>query len=245
MKHDECVASGPGSDEGGHRRAEPDKSRFADAELLAGYHRYRRTIEGSGPRLTSLAHGQSPHTLWIGCSDSRVIPEAITDADPGDLFVLRNIANIVPPNGTDDTVGAVIEYAVRHLHVENIIVCGHSGCGGVAALAGQIDSSSEPHLARWIELARPAVERVAAVPTPDADLAVATVKANVLLQREHLLTYPCVEAARDAGSLRVYAALYTLHSGEVLVYSDARQDWVGLEAVPDHQTQMGHPRQHG
>ena len=199
-----------------------------DTELLAGYHRYRQSIAASPSELAVLARAQTPSTLWIGCSDSRVIPEQITDSDPGELFVLRNIANIVPPVGADDTVGAIIEFAVLHLRVARVIVCGHSACGGVAALSSQLDAEVEPHLARWIELARPAVARVAAAALPEAERADALVKANVLLQCEHLRTYPCVAAAQAAATLRVYAACYTLHSGEVLIYSDARQEWVAL-----------------
>ena len=90
-------------------------------ELLAGYGRYRRNIAGNQRKLERLAReGQSPTTLWVGCSDSRVIPEQITDADPGDLFVMRNIANFVPPYGRDDAVGAVIEFAVLQLGVKPV-----------------------------------------------------------------------------------------------------------------------------
>ena len=151
-----------------------------------------------------------------------------TVSDPGKLFVLRTIANIVLPVGADDTVGAIIEYAVLHLRVARVIVCGHSGCGGVAALSAQLDMDAEPHLARWVELARPAVARVAADAVPEAERANALVQANVLLQCEDLRTYPCVAAALTAGTLRIYGAFYTLHSGEVLIYSDRRQAWVAL-----------------
>jgi carbonic anhydrase len=126
----------------------------------------------------------------------------------------------------------VIEYAVLHLHVARVIVCGHTECGGIAALSSQLDAASEPHLAAWVELARPALARVAAAQAPEAERAVAAVKANVLLQREHVLTYPCVAAALAAGTLQVYAILYTLHSGEVLVYNDAQQDWRSLAPPP-------------
>jgi carbonic anhydrase len=204
-----------------------------DPELLAGYHRYRRKIADQQPELAALAQGQSPHALWIGCSDSRVIPEEITDADPGELLVLRNVANIVPPAGTDDSVGSIVEFAVLSLRVGRIIVCGHTDCGGVAALSGQLDQEREPQLARWVELARPAEARVAALDLPGAERAVETIKANVLVQRDRLLAYPCVAAGLRAGTLSVQAALYTLHTGEVLVFSDARQAWLPLPLPPD------------
>lgn len=203
------------------------------SELIAGYHRFRRKVAGQEPAMAERARGQSPGALWIGCSDSRVIPEEITDADPGELFVLRNIANVVPPCGTNNTVGAIIEFAVLRLHVDHIIVCGHTGCGGIAALHGDApDPVTEPHLGLWIELLRPAADAVAALGLPEADRADATSRANVLVQRNNLLTYPCVEAALAAGTLSVSAALYTLASGEVLVYDDETATWAPLPAAP-------------
>jgi carbonic anhydrase len=199
-----------------------------DGDLLAGYHRFRVEIADEAAERARLAAGQQPRTLWIGCSDSRVIPEEITDASPGELFVLRNVANIIPPSGSDDTVGAVIEYAVGHLNVERAIVCGHSGCGGVAALFSSVDAAHDPHLARWVELARPAARQAAEL--PEGERLAAAVRANVLLQREHLLTYPCVEAAVAAGSLRVYACVYQIGTGEVLVYHSPTGAWQSLPA---------------
>jgi carbonic anhydrase len=198
------------------------------SELLAGYHRFRRKVAGQEPALAELARGQSPGALWIGCSDSRVIPEEITDADPGDLFVLRNIANVVPPCGTNNTVGSIIEFAVLRLHVAHIIVCGHTGCGGIAALHDEPDPETEPHLGHWIELLRPAADAVAALGLPEDEREAATVRANILLQRDNLLTYPCVQAATAAGTLSVSAALYTLESGEVLAFDDVDRAWVPL-----------------
>ena len=203
------------------------------SELIAGYHRFRRKVAGHEQAMAELARGQSPDALWIGCSDSRVIPEEITDADPGELFVLRNIANVVPPCGTNNTVGSIIEFAVLRLRVTNIIVCGHTGCGGIAALHDDApDPIREPHLAHWIDLIRPAADRVAAMGLPEAERADATSRANVLLQRDNLLTYPCVEAGLAAGTLSVSAALYTLTSGEVLVFDDDAKTWVPLPTAP-------------
>ncbi len=203
------------------------------SELIAGYHRFRRKVVGQEPAMAERARGQSPAALWIGCSDSRVIPEEITDADPGELFVLRNIANVVPPCGTNNTVGAIIEFAVLRLHVAHIIVCGHTGCGGIAALTNdEPDPVTEPHLGHWIELIRPAADAVAALGLPEAERADATSRVNVLLQRDNLMTYPCVDAALAARTLSVNAALYTLTSGEVLVYDDETGSWVPLPAAP-------------
>lgn len=206
---------------------------FDDADLLAGYHRYRRRVADERVDLAAMAAGQAPRALWIGCSDSRVIPEEITDADPGELFVIRNVANIVPPPGTDDAVGAVIEFAVLVLRVARIIVCGHTGCGGVAALDAGADATAAPQLARWIELARDAQTVPGDAGMPMADRSLAMAKANALLQRDRLRTYPCVADGLAAGTLGVHAALYAVETGEVLVFSDAHRGWRTLSDPPD------------
>jgi carbonic anhydrase len=212
-----------------------------DADLLAGYHRYRRKVADERIDRSAMARGQAPRTLWIGCSDSRVIPEEITDADPGELFVIRNVANIVPPPGADDAVGAVIEFAVLVLRVARIIVCGHTRCGGVAALGDGVDATATPQLARWIELAREAEIVPAEAGTPTEDHAVAMVKANALLQRDRLHTYPCVADGLAARTLSVQAALYAVETGAVLVFSDARRAWLALPDPPDIAPTAGLP----
>ncbi len=107
-------------------------------DAIEGYERFRLEFDRDKAFFKSLAtKKQKPRLLWIGCCDSRVVPSQITSADPGELFEVRNIANCVPPaNAGDDTVGAAIEYALAHLGVDDIVVCGHSGCGGIQALAG-------------------------------------------------------------------------------------------------------------
>jgi carbonic anhydrase len=108
-----------------------------------------------------VSEGQSPDTVFIGCDDARVIPGGVTGAKPGDLFVLRNLANVVPPHGGGErAVGATLEYAVRHLKVNHSILCGHTDCGGIKALDAQLDPLREPNLSRWIEYARPAQTQV-------------------------------------------------------------------------------------
>jgi carbonic anhydrase len=212
-----------------------------DADLLAGYHRYRRKVADERIDRAAMARGQAPRALWIGCSDSRVIPEEITDADPGELFVIRNVANIVPPPGADDAIGAVIEFAVLVLRVARIIVCGHTECGGVAALGAGVDATATPQLARWIELAREAETVAGEAGLPTEDQGVALAKANTLLQRDRLRTYPCVADGLAAGTLSVQAAMYALETGEVLVFSDARRAWLALPDPPDVAPSVGLP----
>ena len=169
--------------------------------------------------------------LWIGCSDSRVIPEQITQAEAGELFVVRNVANVVPPWGMPgNAVGAAIEYAVLHLKVPHIVVCGHTECGGIKALDGHVDANREPQIAQWIELALPAYTEVKAARMPPDSRYVETIKANVLLQSRNLMTYPCVADAVKASQVAIHSWLYDVHSGELLEHSDPSGQWraVGL-----------------
>ena len=200
-------------------------------ELLRGNREFREQFAADREKFLRLAEeGQSPKVFWIGCSDSRVIPEQIVSAGAGDLFVMRNIANVVPPFGTSgDAVGAAIEYAVLHLHVEQIIICGHTQCGGIQALEAHLDAAREPHIARWVEWARPARAQVEASGVPEEERYLETIKANVLLQRKNLATYPCVREAVEAGRLTLRAWLYDLHTGGLVVYDDETQEWT--EAV--------------
>jgi carbonic anhydrase len=202
-------------------------------KLLTGHRRFKERFEDDRERFVRLAEeGQQPQVLWIGCSDSRVIPEQITGAEPGQLFVMRNIANVVPPFGTGDmAVGAVIEYAILHLRVPDVVICGHTQCGGIKTLEGHIDLAREPHIARWVELARPAHTQVEASGVPEEMRHLETIKANVLLQRENLRTYDCVREAIGAGHLTLHGWLYDLHSGDLLAYDDESAQW-GTLALP-------------
>jgi carbonic anhydrase len=171
--------------------------------------------------------GQAPVALFIGCSDSRVPPEVIADAGPGVLFVTRNVANIVPPYGSGEVaVGAVVEYAVHHLHVRQIIVCGHTDCGGIKALDAQPNWDREPHIARWIEHARPAKTKVQASGLPAEECHLATVRENVLLQLEHLRSYDPVREAERAGALALVGWVYHLDTGIVEAYDPQTGGWM-------------------
>jgi len=165
------------------------------------------------------SEGQSPDALYIGCSDSRVVPELLTNSSPGELFVLRNVANLVPVfNDPDSSVGAAIEYAVVHLHVPHIIVCGHYGCGGVkAALDGLDKERGLPSLFEWLSEVRAAAENV----DPALDPAVRwrrAVEESVVFQLGNLPSYPAVASALAAGKLRMHGWVYDLHTGSLSVY---------------------------
>ena len=195
-------------------------------KLLAGHRRFKKKFAATPELFVRLAEeGQDPKVLWIGCSDSRVIPEQITGAEPGELFVMRNVANVVPPAGIGPAVGTAIEFAVLHLRVSHIVICGHTECGGIKALEEQVDVIREPHLARWVELARPALSQVKSSRVPEESRYLETIKANVLIQRNNLNTYRCVREALSTGDLTTHGWLYDLYTGDLLAYDDETKEW--------------------
>lgn len=172
-----------------------------------------------------LGNKQEPHTLFIGCSDSRVVPNMITKTAPGELFTIRNIANIVPPyRKTEEYVSttAAIEYAITEINVENIVVCGHSNCGGCNALFYDEERMKNiPHVKKWLELAAEVKERVKESTLKD-DLQAREWMAeqlNVVLQLEHLLTYPNVKERIAAGTLNILGWHYIIETGEIYNYN--------------------------
>jgi carbonic anhydrase len=199
--------------------------------LLAGIGQFRDHFEQNQERFRRLAaEGQSPEVLFITCSDSRVPPELITRIEPGELFVSRNLANIVPPFGTSEmSMGAVVEYALLHLHVAHIVLCGHTDCGGIKALDAPPDWSREPHIARWIEHARPARTKVEASGLPQEERHLATVRENVLLQLEHLRSYDPVRQGERAGTLSLHGWVYHLETGTFERYDPQTASWAPVK----------------
>jgi carbonic anhydrase len=183
------------------------------------------------------SEGQAPQILFIGCNDSRVIPEAILGARPGDLFVLRTIANVVPPYGIGERgVGATLEYAIDHLAVKHILLCGHTDCGIVNALDASpvsVDPLREPHLAHWIEYARPAQTHVDAYGAGRENRHRAIVEQNVLLQLGNLRTYDVVREALSAGAVVLHAWVYDVFTGRVSVWDSGTEHFVDEDAEPE------------
>lgn len=196
-------------------------------KLLKGNLEFRRTYVSSQREFLHrlVSEGQSPDTLFIGCSDSRVIPELLTGSAPGELFVVRNIANVVPPvRRRGGGVGAAIEYALEALAVDHMVVCGHYGCGGVrAAVEGIHHDPPLPTVERWLENVRPAARRAARALRPGEALLRRAVEENVEEQLANLATYPAVRAALDAGKLVLHGWCFEMDTGRVLVW-DADED---------------------
>ncbi len=172
-----------------------------------------------------LGSGQNPHTLFIGCSDSRVVPDLITKSLPGDLFVVRNIANIVPYYRASSeylSTTSSIEYALLVLNVENIIICGHSNCGGCKALfLDETELNRIPHTKKWLELAKNARAKAESLKKIDNhnDLEGLVEKENIIEQLKHIRTYPLVEDRYSKGLLNIYGWYYDIGTGKVYNYN--------------------------
>ena len=191
-------------------------------KLIAGIHQFQKDAFRSRRELFErLAEGQSPDTLLITCSDSRISPSLITQTDPGELFILRNAGNIVPPYGaSSDGAASTIEYAVAALGVKDIIVCGHTHCGAMKALLQPESLAELPATKQWLshaEITRRIVsENYKHLEGPAR--VTATVQENVLGQLENLRTHPTVAAAIARGKLRLHGWVYKIETGQVFAY---------------------------
>jgi len=177
---------------------------------------------------------QKPHTLFIGCSDSRVVPNLITRTLPGELFVIRNIANIVPMHRISNeflATTSAVEYAVQVLNVENIIVCGHSNCGGCNAIyMDEKQTADIPHTRKWLELMGKVKEQVATLRTNDElERTVLTEQLNIVEQMNHLMTYPYIKERYEAEKINVLGWYYIIETGEVFNYDREKRRFEKIE----------------
>ena len=174
--------------------------------------------------------GQRPATLFIGCSDSRVVPYLLTGSGPGELFMVRNVGNLVPPfdasQGFHGTAAA-IEFAVLTLKVREIVICGHSHCGAIRALYADPDPAT-PHTNRWLDLARDAALPV----QPAAEALRRTEQRSVALQMDRLMSYPMVAEEVEAGRLALHGWHYIIEDGTILVLDVERGEFVSPEVPP-------------
>jgi carbonic anhydrase len=201
-------------------------------ELIEGLRRFRRD---SFPRFREhyerlVADGQRPSTLFVGCSDSRVVPALLTDSAPGELFVVRNIGNLIPPFEPDagyHGTSAAIEFAALVLGVRDIVVCGHSHCGAIAALYTLPDPAT-PHISRWLDLAR-----AAALPgAPGEEVLRRTEKRSIVLQLERLMGYPMVRERVERGDLCLHGWYYVIDQGSVEILDLASGAFAPLPGEP-------------
>lgn len=173
-----------------------------------------------------LAHGQSPDCLFIACSDSRVVPNLFASTNPGDLFVMRNVGNMVAPSDaaglslSDRSEGAALEFSLLTLPVKDIVVCGHSGCGAMKAVLKGYNDQKTPNLSSWLDVGRPALAaferggKLGEGLAPEDRLS----QYNVLQQLEHLRTYPVVRERLEAGTLRMHGWWFDIGQARVHAY---------------------------
>ncbi|MBX9877308.1 MAG: carbonic anhydrase [Candidatus Obscuribacterales bacterium] len=204
-------------------------------KLIQGLHHFQSYVFESRKSLFErLDKGQHPEVLFITCSDSRIDPNLITNTDPGDLFVLRNAGNIIPPYGAINSgEAATIEFAVSALKVKDIIVCGHSSCGAIKGLLEPQLLEDLPTVKSWLSHAE-ATRRIIKENYGDLDedkkLNVA-IQENVLVQIENLRTHPSVASRLSGGHLRIHAWTYKFQTGEVFSYSENGQFLPATEVV--------------
>jgi carbonic anhydrase len=203
-------------------------------KLAAGIHHFQANFFASNRQLfEQLAKtGQSPETLFITCCDSRVVPNLITTAAPGELFIVRNVGNIVPSasRGVLGGVSAAIEYALEVLEVSQVIVCGHTNCGAIEAIVHPERVSHLPNVARWLRESSSVPQLIAeryGDLQGEAQLT-AAVEENVLVQLENLRTFDFVTRRLERGALKISGWVFKIATGEVFDYDPLAEQFVRL-----------------
>ncbi|WP_298751436.1 carbonic anhydrase [uncultured Arcobacter sp.] len=183
----------------------------------------------------SVKEGQKPEVLFIGCSDSRVTPDLMLDSQPGDMFIMRNVGNFVPPYKLDEDfhgTAAAIEFAVSVLHVKNIIVCGHSHCGACKALYDDIvDDPTMIHVKVWLKLGEKAKERTLKNQkfTTKEGMYRATERNSIRHQLDNLLTYPEVKKRVETNELMIHGWYYDIETGNIDYYDKSQDNFKPLK----------------
>jgi len=207
--------------------------------LLRGNDLFKKSyFKKNEKELLDLAeNGQHPKALFIGCADSRVVPNLITNSAPGDLFVIRNVGNFVAPFKPDEdfhSTASGIEYAVSALHVSEIIICGHTHCGAIEALYSGVDTSAFIHTRKWLTLGEKAKSLAVLAMGEQSDkteLLRLTEKLSVVTQIENLLTYPYVKEGVDNDTLHIHGWVYDIETGEIEYYDPDKRVFQSLTAL--------------
>lgn len=192
-------------------------------KLITGLRHFQSHLfESHRALFERLGEGQNPEVLFITCSDSRINPNLLTNTAPGDLFILRNAGNIIPPHGSGNTgEAATIEFAITALGVKDIIVCGHSACGAVKGMLNPDKLDSMPAVKSWLTYAD-ATRRIVNENyghLGEEDMLNVAIQENVLVQIENLRTLPSVAAGLVSGKIKIHGWTYKFQTGEVFCYS--------------------------
>lgn len=204
-------------------------------KLLQGIVEFRKNFTDENRALfAKLALGQKPDALFIACSDSRVVPNLFASTNPGDLFVLRNVGNLIPPvsaSFTDNSALAVIEFAVFSLNVSDIIICGHSECGAMQALIDGIDTLSCSHLESWLKHGKASFDKVKDGFTINPSLSEhdQLSQVNVLQQMEHIISYPFIRERMEKKQLRVHGWWFDIAQADVYSYEPDLQQFILID----------------
>jgi len=196
-------------------------------QLLDGFKRFQTQYFGDDSRLyASMKDGQPAKTLMIACCDSRVDPAILTDCNPGDLFIVRNVANLVPPceqGGDYHGTSAALEFAVNNLEVENIIIMGHAGCGGIKALWESDDkaSATSKFIHPWVSIANPAKIWVRnALPRSSSDVQIKACEQRAILESlTNLMTFSCIRERVEQGVLSLHGWYFDIPEGDLLCFN--------------------------
>jgi carbonic anhydrase len=205
-------------------------------EYAQGNNLFRAYFKKNKDSLLQLVKsGQSPKALFIGCSDSRVIPDMIIQSNPGDLFVIRNVGNFVPPFKVDNdfhATAAGIEYAVDVLEVQEIIICGHTHCGACKCLFTDMTNENLIHTKKWLELGHSAKTSAIlslGINAPQEDLLRLTEKLSIIKQIENILTYPSVKQKFENGDIHIHGWYYDIETGSIDYYNADTYEFVPLK----------------
>ncbi|UUV16898.1 carbonic anhydrase [Fusobacteria bacterium ZRK30] len=204
-------------------------------KLLKGHQKFKeiKFKKNKDLYLKLVKDGQHPGTLFIGCSDSRVIPGLITGSKPGELFTIQNVGNFVAPYKPDEdyhSTASAIEYAVSVLKVDDIIVCGHSHCGAIKSLYKDLDKEVDlVHTNKWLELGNEAKKVAQLVGGSEEEKLINTEKLSAMFQLENLLTYPAVKRRVDEGSLHLHVWYYKIETGEIEYYDDIKGSFIPMD----------------
>jgi carbonic anhydrase len=205
-------------------------------KLVSGIHRFQSEhFVANRDLYARLAKGQSPETLFITCSDSRVNPNLLTHTEPGELFIIRNAGNIVPPAGAGgEGEAASLEFAVAGLGVKDIVICGHSLCGAMKGLIDPNLTEKMPAVRQWLRHAeatrRIVVENYAHLEGKARETV--AVQENVLVQLENIRTHPAVAVRMGRGDLRLHAWVFKIETGEVFAYQPGEGQFMPLTDAP-------------
>lgn len=184
-----------------------------------------------------LGKGQSPDTLFLTCADSRIDPNLLVSGEPGDLFQVRTVGNLIAPSASDGgalgdvSEGAAVEYALLALGVRDLVICGHSRCGAMSAIVDRLEVPGAPNLTEWLSHGAPSLDRVRRARNIDRSLPLAEQlsQVNVLQQLDHLRTYPVVRAREESGEIRLHGWWFDVGTGNTHIFDVERGGFVLLD----------------